>query len=431
MVNKQKIPINVLRVLELCIDEPIFPKSFDYYIKLREKTSESRIREALRFLVNEDILKSEHKRGRPKLTHVEGGQSGRYDRRFGSKIYYVNLELDKFKKIFNIFYNEDLEKFLKSNYVAQMITTHAFIKLYRQLEDEFKNQDFKSIASKILLDLPVTITEYEDYPDKIYNYLRHTREYSVRLNELWFHEIQILENLDPVISVPFIRSHLIEGINNLYKKIGGRNIHLKSTDGLRLTELDMYLNPFYSYPIFDPIQTIFSKPFDRLYDDIYILNREDLGLMTERIYLIYKNFGEFLSVYLSALDWRFTINLEDSLREYLFLWNCQSYYFSEFYYQYHSFLNERSNYYITRNSGFIQIIDLIENKKLITPEESFSMNSEITYPPLYAGREWGGSELNPFKVLMPCRSLFDKFGFDTTEISFDSILKELRERMTQ
>jgi hypothetical protein len=428
MSKKQKTPINVLRVLDLCINDPAFSKNFDDFIKLREQTTEFRIRDALRLLERENILISEYKRGRPRQAYAEGSQSGRYDHKFGSKIYQLNLDLDTFKKLFNIFYDEDCEAFLKSNYVTLMIGKHTLKELYRQLDDQFRNQHFRHYASRILLDSSAAIKEYEFYSNKIYNYLQQYKDFGLR--DLWFFdEIQILENFDPITSIPFIRSHLKDNLMDLYKKIGGRNIHLRSPDGLRLMKLDMHLSPFFSYPFFDPIQVIFSKPFDRLYDDIYIFNKEDFKLMAERIYLVYKNFAEFLAIFLSTVDWRYSMRLESSLREYLFLWNCQSCYFDEIYYDYNFLFDKGSISHITSSSGFIQIIDLAKNIKLLNPEESYSIKSKITYPPLFTEGKMGGSSSNPFEVLIPCRSLFDKFGFDATEIPFDALLEELTEKI--
>jgi hypothetical protein len=261
--------------------------------------------------------------------------------------------------------------------------------------------------------------------------LQDNKEHSVGLDDLWFGEIQILDKFDPIKSIPFIRDHLIGNLMDLYKTIGGRRIHLRSQEGQRLIKLDMHLSPFFSYPFFDPIQVIFSKPFDRLYDDIYVFNKEDLKIMAERIYLIYKYFAEFLFDFISAKDWRYSIRLENSLREYVFLWNCQSYYFSEFYELYYSLFSDGGCYYITSNSGFIQVTDLIKDEKMITPQDSFSIKSEITYPPLFTEGELGGLKSNPLEVLIPCRSLFDEFGFDTSEIPINTILDELRKKIPQ
>jgi len=53
----------------------------------------------------------------------------------------------------------------------------------------------------------------------------------------------------------------------------------------------------------------------------------------------------------------------------------------------------------------------------------------ITYPPLFTGGDWGGLESNPFEVLMPCESLFNKFGFKTPEIPIAAILEKLQDRL--
>lgn len=438
MAKKQKESINLSRVLRFFIDEPTILKNYDDIIGLRAKTSESRIREALRSLEQRNILNMEYKIGRPRKPKLkpklnpklkpkskdDGSRRWRYEDKIRSKNYQMNLELDIFRKVFDIFNERDIDLFLKSNYVNKMIEINTLNKIYNYLEDEFKDPYFRRKASIAFLNLPAAKKEYEVYPEKIYDSLQESKKHIVGIEDLWFDEIQILEKFDPLSSVPFIRDHLVDNLMDLYKRVGGRRIHLRSADGLRLNKIDIHLSPFFSYPFYDPIQVIFSKPFDRLYDDIYIFNKGDLKIMAERIYIIYKNFAEILSTYLST-DWRYSIHLEDSLNEFVFLWNCQSYYFSEFYERYLFLFSDEGNYYITSNSGFIQVIDLIKNEKLITPKDSFSIKSEISYPPLFTEGEWGGLKSNPLKVLLPCRSLFDEFGFDTSEIPIDTILEEL------
>jgi hypothetical protein len=428
MNKKQKTPINISRILDVFIDKPTDSINYDDIIELRKKTSESRIREALRSLERINVLNTEYKRGRPRMSKECGSQSGRYESRTRSKNYRINLELDIFKKIFNLCNENDSELFLSSNYIDKMIEKYTFQEIYNQLQEEFKNHNFRRDATSALLNQSAAIKEYEEYPEKIYDYLQDDEMHPVRLEDLWFDEIQILDKLDPVTTMPFIRNHLINNLMELYKRIGGRRIHLRSQDGQRLIKLDMHLSPFFSYPFFDPIQVIFSKPFDRLYDDIYVFDKEDLKIMAERIYLIYANFADFLFDFISSTDWRYSIRLENSLREYVFLWNCQSYYFSEFYERYNSLFSDGC-YYITSNSGFIQVIDLIKDEKMITPQDSFSIKSEITYPPLFTEGEWGGLKSNSLEVLMPCRSLFDEFSFDTSEIPIDTILEELRKKV--
>lgn len=192
----------------------------------------------------------------------------------------------------------------------------------------------------------------------------------------------------------------------------------------------MYLGPYFSYPIYDPIKILFSKPFDRLYEDIYILNDKDVKMMAERIYLVYKNFAELLSLYL-WFDHRYDIQLKKSLREYIFLWNCASTYFDNFYLFYgQNILENPGCYYITSNSGFIQVIDLIENKNIISSESATYLKTKVEYPPLYTSEEstnWGGLKYDPFEVLLPCEEFFKRFGFDTEVIPIETILPQIEQ----
>jgi hypothetical protein len=350
--------------------------------------------------------------------------------------YKLKDDLENFKKIFNIYDPGIIGEFLKTNYCNKLISNYKIVETYTIIREKLGDPKHKRIASEALLSLPAVMQEYENYADSIYIYLKKCAEESVNLRDyFWFYEIGVLEDLDPVKAIPFYREQVAYKLVDLYKKIGGREVTSFSDNVVRYNELDIYLGPYLSYPIYDPIKILFSKPFDRLYEDIYIFNEGDLKLMVERIHLVYKNFAELLSLYINKFDWRYTILLEKSLREYVFLWNCASCYFNDFYFRCENVFNVGSGYYyITSNSGFIQVVDLIDNNKLISPELATQLKTDVKYPPLHtkpSGKSnyWGGLKYDPFEVLSPCKRLFDRFGFDTEVIPIERILSEMNQRL--
>jgi len=121
-----------------------------------------------------------------------------------------------------------------------------------------------------------------------------------------------------------------------------------------------------------------------------------------------------------------------SHREYIFLWNCLSTYFSRFFFYFTSSFGKYSGkYHLKINNGIIQITDLVENREFFSPNMVNHIKEKfLEYPPLYSGDfECGGVECDPFEALLPCDNLFEQFGFDTDPIPIESILSELKSKI--
>jgi hypothetical protein len=54
--------------------------------------------------------------------------------------------------------------------------------------------------------------------------------------------------------------------------------------------LDNYLSPLTSYPANSPKSLIFSRPFQRIYDDVFLLDETDFHKFVYRAYFIYDRF---------------------------------------------------------------------------------------------------------------------------------------------
>lgn len=443
--------IHNLKILDIWLETP--EGEFDILeIKKRLNSgdqSETIIRKILRKLKEQQILEEKSKPGRPR-----GGHKGHY---------LLKSDLETLKRLFELYSLDESKKFLQFNYMNVLIKKFGIVEVFKQFGGTLKD---KKMISEAILDHEATIHEYRTYPEKLYKYIEECNSSQVHicdicwfpsehylsnpvylsdifrlpevedkgrqvsLNDIfWFHEIDVLENLDPAIAVPFYRKNAVENLFKLFEKVGGREITRPTEVINEINKLDIYLSPYYSYPKFDPIRLIFAKPFNRLYEDIYILEKQDLKRMAERIYLVYKNFGELLYQYVKRFNSNYLSYFDVSLREYVFLWNSASTYFDKFYMINKWFLDKGSRYYyIYNNNGFMQIRDLVENEICL---DSFLTNypksPSIESPPLYTGDNWG-LKYNPFEALLPCQSLFEEFGFDTSPVFIKEIITELKDK---
>jgi hypothetical protein len=59
-------------------------------------------------------------------------------------------------------------------------------------------------------------------------------------------------------------------------------------------DYDIMLSPFTSYPVNDPAHILLRRPFERIYNDAFILNQSDFKGFIKRAYIIYSNFAELL-----------------------------------------------------------------------------------------------------------------------------------------
>jgi hypothetical protein len=96
--------------------------------------------------------------------------------------------------------------------------------------------------------------------------------------------VEILQNFAPYESLIFYKKVINKTYSDLYGKIAAKS-GAKDSDLLRkFLEYDISLNPFTSYPINDPIMLLFMRPFERIYDDIYLIEKSDQDMMVQRAY---------------------------------------------------------------------------------------------------------------------------------------------------
>ncbi len=154
------------------------------------------------------------------------------------------------------------------------------------------DRGFNKKASHSLLSQPAFLGEIQRYSDNIRRDVEYLdcpiTAYNIPENNL----IKLLEDFEPIESINFYRSKVKDTYSNLIRDFGGEgyseNLH-------KLIDLDMLLSPFISYPVSDPLKLLFMKPFERLYDDVYLMDESDYERFVQRAYIIYSNFSDILS----------------------------------------------------------------------------------------------------------------------------------------
>ena len=240
--------------------------------------------------------------------------------------------------------------------------------------------------------------------------------------------IGILPNFDLFTAIEFYRETIGDGYSKLYGKNHYANVGLRE-----FTEYDIHISPFTSYPRNNPADLLFKKPYERIYDDAYILNEADREKFINRAHVVYSNFAGMLLVgciqdkrqsQIDLIDYKLQIteeNKESKLSRKKYLINIYKYIettikLAIYYWNIASIrldkLNERlkdhpeGSYYIKSDNTSIQIISLLDMKHLELELGNFSL---LPGP------------IDPFSNLWPCKA-FDEFGLSTEEIGYNDIL---------
>jgi hypothetical protein len=220
---------------------------------------------------------------------------------------------------------DDLTMFLRSNSMKKIIAEKGFLFAHELIKDHLHDPEIKGIASRELLSLSETAKYYEIYntlgvrtgqvDDKFKELLEPASfDPSVSDNQgfkeefkfLYCYEdseplsavfpndrgIKILQDFDYMFSIEFYRKNVFTFFNNYYKRLEEKG---EISSGFReFMELDSYLSPLTSYPVNNSLYLIFIPPFQRIYDDVFLLEKDDVAHFILRAKIIYNNFQDIL-----------------------------------------------------------------------------------------------------------------------------------------
>ena len=289
-------PINNLRVIDLFIARPTESITTEKVeSNLRDFTGSSDTGDSLRELSRGGLL-------------IEKTAK---DRR---KNYRISYRSDAYRDIFNgycLFDSENIEKLLRSNYTTCMIEKRGLERVYEIIKPRLTDFRFRNIASKSLLNHSITKKEYQCFaadiktriseikPQEVVEWKTKQRFLSDHLNDIHqelntdnIKPIEMLKDFEPVNAIRFYRKNIHGGIIAGLDALRDKNV---ITSGLNdFLVFDNYLSPLSSYPVNGTLQLLFAQPFQRIYEDIYLLDGESFGIMSSRAAAIYNNFADIL-----------------------------------------------------------------------------------------------------------------------------------------
>jgi hypothetical protein len=408
---------------------------------------------------------------------------------------------------------EELEQFLGSNYINNIINEEGFFTVFGMVEKYLERKDINRACS-ILLKLPPAgeqfgkaIKMYRDhillqstdfrendldpnlriefktkyygfFPefysiwqtvqifDSIFERMEKRREKlgaTLPLNRqnywagymifqpriLWDSDrirFDVLTKLDPVVAVNFFRSNIFGLFEEMFEGLGEQSVITRST--LKFLEYDVYLNPFTSYPFNEMRSLLFSSPFQRIYEDVFIFSLEDLDRMIERARLIYDYFSDFLfeDIKTHAID-NFGFEWEEKsdpaisiaqdqlatkLKGLIFYWNVASTSFDYVINYVNHFYDNGSGLYRLKTEGFVfDMFDLKTNRPVYHEpwDDEYYLGGLTGILPNEA--ESSRYMENAFAYLRPCAS----FGKNSKQLmkprTFEDIFADLKSKLAK
>jgi hypothetical protein len=230
-----------------------------------------------------------------------------------------------------------------------------------------------------------------------------------------------LRYFDQAEAVSFYRNHLCKIFSDMHEEIGGRKVRRFGEILIQYNELDFYLSPFTSYPVHDPLQLLFTHPFNRLYEDVYLLEKSDLEIFKKRAYLVFVNFADLIYV---ALENHLCapMNLEMFVRELALLWNITEYQIDKCAMNLEHLYSKgegSGKYHLLSKGLLIKIEDLETGEKLLCESEYWEL-SRGDGPLTYFDK--------PLDYLIPC-SAPDRFGVERGAISIKDIIHAIYHKL--
>jgi hypothetical protein len=468
--NKEKFKLkynNTNKVLDVFLREPERRFTYEGLRAILIDTSESQIRATLLGLERLSILEAEGIRGRPK-----GGER--------IKNYHISANLDIFKKLLKNYLDNETEIFLSSRYVNNLIKEFGFLPIYYILKNHLERSEFRRAASRALLGQQSLIDEFKNYR----NFIRRELESSsyqtiipdicedpnvlVHPSMPRYNLFEPLSSLNLLNSIIFYRKEINSIYVKYYRHLTRSSCFSESMK--KYVDIDIFLSPLTSYPVNDPIHLLFAKPFERLYDDIYIIDDADYYKMIKRAYIVYSRFSEILysgifylrSKKLDNLDWKLRnvygkinfgeryseekedldmqieflgsemdslLNIDESLdilvKSAIFYWNAASRrldtLFDELNYLREN--DKEGKYHFFSDNKGLKIVDLVTNTCIISSDAKRDL-----IDPYFLLDISSDKSNNPFINLKPC-NIFYETGLKSKEQTYDEILAELKRQI--
>lgn len=218
-----------------------------------------------------------------------------------------------------------------------------------------------------------------------------------------------------------------KNFSEIFEELAANNV---ISEGLyKFMELDNYLSPLTSYPINGIHDILFSRPFHRIYEDVYLLEEKDLDLLAKRALIIYINFIYFISYFLKY-NHASLKEIETSLKEFIFYWNASSQIFDRIFRILNAIYRKKGGsgkYHLSSDGINLRIKDLDKNGP------AFSSIIGLCpfyrdYFPKFSEKSIYGEIQDPFRNPRPCEC----FGASISEedlVSIENMLPIIKQKI--
>ncbi|MGD0954608.1 MAG: hypothetical protein ABR985_19855 [Methanotrichaceae archaeon] len=246
--------------------------------------------------------------------------------------------------------------------------------------------------------------------------------------------IKILGDFEPIDAVRFYRENIHKSVVEGLERLAEQGI---ITEGLhQFLTSDNYLSPLTSYPVNGTLQLILLQPFQRIYEDIYLLDGESFKRMSTRAAAIYNYFPDILFELIRS-DPPDHEALEIIIKQMIFHWNVASTRFDLICICLDKLIKKSEcsgNLHLGIDGLAYAITDLENNKQLLPDEKARSILLEGSTPLISkkVGHDLYGSELmdDPFTRLRPCIT-FKDIDWRSDFITIEEILTKLELRLEE
>jgi hypothetical protein len=425
-----------IRVIILLLDEKGHPLWELNKLLGRDETERGNLQKSIGKLQNNGLV---FKDGSRKTTNLNSSRPNMQE-----LPYYLSKDTDVFNTILKYLTKNDdgynsLEYFLKSEYTNSVIKEQSFSVVHQMIQNELAREDIKLIASETLLNQPATNNEYKQLADKVdkssTGKISPSEELHIIEMEVmpkFAEQIGILRDFRKLEAVRLYRETLHEGILKAFELFADRNL---ITKGLRnFMVWDNYLSPLSSYPVNGTSQLLFSQPFQRIYEEAYLLDGEKIGILSDRAWAIYSNFPDILFE-LFNVDRPTYEERELITKEMIFHWNVACTRFdrvcsclAELYDK----GNGSGNYHLVSDGVTFNIIDLQNNKPLLATDIAKNILKDGAVPMIFDETKEGNHEImkDPWDYLRPSVT-FKGFGLGSEYIPMNRILSQLESKLAE
>ena len=402
----------------------------------RKPTDRGNLLAAINDMVREEIVFKQEER---KTTNTDSTHPNKSE-----LPYYLNRSPEVFDSIIRFLMNDNkridlVQEFLNSEYTNTVLEEQSLSFIYKKIKNELAREEIKLIASETLLNQPATINEYKQLADKIMESttgefcpgkMLHIIEMEVmpKLAD----QIGILRDFRKLEAVRLYRETLHKGILKAFELYADRNL---ITNGLRdFMVWDNYLSPLSSYPVNGTSELLLSQPFQRIYEDAYLLDGEKIGILSDRAWAIYNNFPDILFE-LFNVDRPTYEERELITKEMIFHWNVACTRFdrvcsclAELYDE----GNGSGNYHLVSDGVTFNIIDLQNNKPLLAADIAKNILKDGAVPMIFDETKDGKHAVmkDPWDYLRPSVT-FKGFGLESEYVPMNRILSQLESKLTE